>query len=1031
VRPLPASLAVALRGLAERRALTLGSVLVAAIAVAAAVVGPTYLTAASSSLVQERLASAPALTTGLSWRFEPVRRALDDPAAVLAEAVAVAAEQADGFAPPLGQLTTRGLRVLHPEDQEAGYRSIRLMSPLDGCERLVVEGSCPEAPDEVLVSDVDAHPGAYRIGGTARGPAGMVFTVVGSYRPRDPERLWFDVGRLASLPPAPATMTSEARPFTPGPFVVITEVFAELPADSWWADVDRRLDVRSDLTVDDARTLAGVAEAAAAAAPVAGATGDLAPAANVGLVDVVAGVDDELATARRTVLPAAASLTLICLLLLLRLTGEGADVRRPELALLSLRGWSRRRAWLFALAEPVLVLLIALPLGVAAGWAATWALARWWLRPGLPVALEGAAVATVGLVLLAGLLTAVAAVWQVLRLPLHGHLQGIRRPVATGRPLLALQVLLVVLTLAACAPLVTAERRTPGVLDLLLPVLLAVVAGLLAARLTLVAAAGLVRRGTGSTRPGVFVALRRLARRREGTLVVLPLSAALAVAVFAVSISGAAAAWRTSAAASEVGAGQRFTNQLPLLENLAATRTADPDGRWLMAASVVTLPSEEPVTVVDVERLPAVAEWPRSWLDGTGATGVSRLLGAQRPPVQVAGTELEVQVDAALESPDSLTLTLLLQGPDGRVDELWLPLRATGEQTLAGTAEECADGCVLTGMRVAGVAGVTAHLAGELRVADITVDGDPVDAALDDPAAWRPPVPGGSAATLEVEAADAGLLLRVDTGDGTGTAHVHTTDVPLRRPVLVAPGARLTDTGDGPTVRGAAVEGELPVSVAGRTAAVPLLGDDGVLMDVQAFTREEFAENELAVQSYVLARTGTPQRVLDDLAAAGAVAGPPLTLAERVEHYEGDAYALSLRLYGVVAAVLVLLALLSVVVHLVVGLPARRRDAASLRVVGVARGTVVRAAAIELTVVLGVASVAGVLGGFVGGALVTRTMVLGPPDVGLPAVGTASDPRVLAVFAAGSLLVLLVVGIAVARAAVRGARVATLRRAGG
>ena len=58
---------------------------------------------------------------------------------------------------------------------------------------------------------------------------------------------------------------------------------------------------------------------------------------------------------------------LVALALLSRLTTAAGDLRVPDLALASLRGANRPRVWLLAVAEPVLLVVIALPLGVAAG----------------------------------------------------------------------------------------------------------------------------------------------------------------------------------------------------------------------------------------------------------------------------------------------------------------------------------------------------------------------------------------------------------------------------------------------------------------------------------------------------------------------------------------------------------------------------------------------------------------------------------------------------------------------------------------
>ena len=141
-----------------------------------------------------------------------------------------------------------------------------------------------------------------------------------------------------------------------------------------------------------------------------------------------------------------------------------------------------------------------------------------------------------------------------------------------------------------------------------------------------------------------------------------------------------------------------------------------------------------------------------------------------------------------------------------------------------------------------------------------------------------------------------------------------------------------------------------------------------------------------------------------------------------------DAFALALRLYTVVTVLVVLLALAGLAANLAVQLPSRRRDAASLRVVGVTRRSVMVGVVIEFLVVIGAAALAGVAAGALAQYVVVKTVTLGFAD-------TALTPRVLPSFHLSSgirlsvlvMLVLFVVGTAFALLTVRGARTSTLR----
>jgi predicted lysophospholipase L1 biosynthesis ABC-type transport system permease subunit len=130
----------------------------------------------------------------------------------------------------------------------------------------------------------------------------------------------------------------------------------------------------------------------------------------------------------------------------------------------------------------------------------------------------------------------------------------------------------------------------------------------------------------------------------------------------------------------------------------------------------------------------------------------------------------------------------------------------------------------------------------------------------------------------------------------------------------------------------------------------------------------------------------------------------------------------------VVTVLVVLLALAGLVANLAVQLPSRRRDAASLRVVGVRRRYVMAAVVIEFLVVIGAAALAGVAAGALAQYVVVKTVTLGFAD-------TALTPRVLPSFHLSSglrlsvlvMVVLFVVSVAFALITVRGARTSTLR----
>src|SRR5262249_21707420 len=144
-------------------------------------------------------------------------------------------------------------------------------------------------------------------------------------------------------------------------------------------------------------------------------------------------IDANRQTARNTVVPAVVSVVLVALALLVRLLGAATDQRRDELALGGLRGMSRRQRWVFGLAEPLTVVRVSVPGGIAPGDGSGLLLVRAWLAPGIPVQLGGASLAAAALIALAAVAGTIVTVGRALAETLASGLAGVRRPAATSR----------------------------------------------------------------------------------------------------------------------------------------------------------------------------------------------------------------------------------------------------------------------------------------------------------------------------------------------------------------------------------------------------------------------------------------------------------------------------------------------------------------------------------------------------------------------------------------------------------------------
>jgi hypothetical protein len=251
-------------------------------------------------------------------------------------------------------------------------------------------------------------------------------------------------------------------------------------------------------------------------------------------------------------------------------------------------------------------------------------------------------------------------------------------------------------------------------------------------------------------------------------------------------------------------------------------------------------------------------------------------------------------------------------------------------------------------------------------------------------------------------------------------AGIGPTDVPAVVPVLY--GRLAAEHHQLPT----GASGLFKVAPAGAAAeSLPFRGPSGTLIDFTAFVRSASLDNSDTLV-YIWARNDTPQAILDALSARGL--SHPTSEVQTKHVLDQDAFALALRLYVVITALVILLALAGLAANLAVQLPARRRDAASLRVVGVKRRAVMVGVVAEFVVVLGAAALAGVAAGGIAQYVVVRTVTLGFVDSSLV-------PRVVPSFDVGSavtlsavVLVLLVVAAAgFAFLTVRGARTSSLR----
>ena len=1013
---------IALRGLVARRVLTAGSLLLTVIAVASAVVGPIYQRAAAQSFMVTKLASELDVFTGTSFVYQPAAGTAP------ARALRHATHQADdvmgtGYLPAHGILEARTptLPIWTPEGAIITFDSVE-----GQCEHVLLRGRCPTRAGEVALLVSDAKKIGVRTGATLH-PWGddRTLHVVGTYLPpsaADDVHYWFDLGRLSSQPEIPPTINKPGVPYQPAPFLTTADAMGGPLVPDYHVLADKRIVVTPNLTVAALQDVADrIAKITKDSLLTNGRVRDMRLVPGNALPQEAAKIIHRREVSRSTVSPAVASLILVALVLLLRLMSAALGLRQAELALASLRGYSRRSLWVLGLVEPLLVIAIATPLGLVTGYAAARGLAQAWLVDGLDVPFGAESALAVAAVVVVASAVAAVVVRNALSEPLSTQIQGATRPKPPSRWVLIGQLALVA---AAVATAATGLGRTragaPDAADLLLPILLAVAAGLVSG-LTARTLAGWWVRLTGRRRGlWAYVASRTVHRRREGTLVALPLTAAVAVAVFAYGVYGAAATWRASDAATEVGAAEAYDTSLSLGQAVALTHRIDPDGRWLMALGVDYPVQGDPRVVVDAPRLARVASWPSSWVPGETAQTVAHQIGAG-PSVVLSGRRLSLTVDNGVRGTyPTLGIVMSLLDDDGNPVDVTLGPFPRGTSTHGARLPGCARGCVVQALHFGGPTALTETMRGSATLTDARVDGRPVSMVDRGWRTLRSLATPHSSVQGQPRTAGGGLRVSFHRAPTGADASVSPDDVPAVLPVLRGRISRETTS-----IPSGAQDVTLPVRPVATAESMPYLGPAGMMLDWTVFARSVSTVTG-STTVVVLARGDTPASVVSELNSAGL--SSPRTEAAARAVLGQDAFALALKLYIVVTILVVLLALAGLGANLAVQMPARRRDAASLRVVGTRKRSIVGAVIAEFVMVLGAAALAGVAAGGLAQLIVVRTVVLGFAD-------DERTPRVLPSFsladagllALATVVLLGLVGVLVASATVRGARTSSLR----
>jgi hypothetical protein len=1077
---------VLLAGLWARRGLNAATLLVSVVAVTAAVLGPMYGREASEHLVDTRIAARPPYTVGLTYAVQamptgttprlpghgsrgwvpPSPTSLMDKADRMVRGPGVATywqHPVRWLRDPGGSLKRGEFVFDTPLYWRAGM-----------CRLAEVEGTCPTKPGDVLVQRTMAkvlgveHGGSITLdytehymkmsmsGGTGKleeveKPVKRTFHVVGTYTIADPgSPEWFDLSRFTGIDNlVPIPSRSGANPMAPA----LLTAPATMTSETFAGGVDRAIDPRTvDLATLDAADRSAQAFMDRA---LSNATAD-----QTGMLDLASLVKEihaEHALLFRVTVAALAPFVVLALLLIFALVSAAAQVRRPYVSLAKLRGHSRTQVLAFAVAEPFLVVLLAVPVGVALAVASAHVVAREWLTPGIPVRMDLTTWTSLAAVALSSLVATLLAAMAVIREPLAKALKASVGARPASRTSLVLRSAVVAVAVASVAQLLTSGDQSSQLLALLAPMFVALAVAVAGAALLRKAGSWWVgRTAAAGSAPG-FLAARRLARRQDLANLMVPLLLAVSVITFAASASAVSGDWRVSRAKAAVGAPASYLASASPGRLLRLTHQVDPSGKHLAAAVVDNSGSgAERRLFVDAPRLGAVAAWDDSWSDVPLSTLARRLSAGLGKRLTFQGGRVAVSVDdvhlrSATHEPSYLWLQYLDDQGEERDVELGR-LRNGAAATLSATVGGCARSCDVQQLYLTGGAQAVSDVDGRLTLTRVAVDGRTVDWGLTRGDGWRParPFPVSLVDTPVVpDAAADGLHLKVYLGQLPAGADAD--------PTMVAGYARITpgssadvtpvvltrttrtrtaDVGGAGTalsyphgvVQGTGVSGEtMPARVVARVRSLPLLGDEGEMADLETSLVEFEPPVGAVVVTELWTTAGTPASMLAKIRDAGVELTPIGTVDSRLHELRRDAFTLGLRLYLLVGLATLLLAVFGVFASAVLQSRWRSYEVASLRVVGVSQRSLVRASVLEYAAMLGLAVLLGVGASWLSLRLVLPSLSLGNADPHEPAPVFPVHWLILGGVGGALFCLALLIAVVVSRRTTRLGRPSTLR----
>ncbi len=1039
-----------LRGLRWRRGFSAAVLLVGMISAAVAAIGPLYARASSESTLTDELHSAGS-RSGLAFTSTTL---ISDAQGVRdANRQLARARNTHGYGAPIGGesslITLRGARNQGSSPSTMVWR--------DGqCRHLIItHGRCVQGQREALVPDAALGSDTrWRIGdtlvvrqgiaapdGVVDGPKLSQVRIVGTYRPRDyTEAFWFDHPYFQSdLGPAVDSAVKVGldavfvvpSAFVPQPNPELNAALHSYRPPQKVVDVDFPL-VPSRIRLHDVSRLRSDVAALSRQFP-RDANPPTHPQLRTSLASVLHDAARDKEQVQNATLVVVLELAALSLLVLFQVVGGAVEARGDEIALAKLRGLRPRRTVLFALREPVGLLLVAAPLGLLLALLVTHLLAGSALVAGTPVALTSTTWLALAAAFAGSALAAASASAKTVTRPVLEQWRNTSAARPGRRWLFALDLLIAALAVATVVALRTSDHSRPRAVFLVAPALIVFAVALVGVRLLPRLGRRGVRRTRASKQIAMFLALRQTVRRAGGLRLATLLAVAAGLATFAICGEAVAQANRTARAHTELGTARVVDVQFEQGHDpQSIVDRVDPQQKWAMAAATWTPdggPSNGATIVgrllgVEPGRLPSAMYRVRGQLSPDRLA--ERINAPDFRPAPFRGTRLRVQLDVRALSGDRPTVELGVRKGNTSATATATAALAPGAGTYVAKVD-CAQGCDFTGVTFNRTITARDTISGTVVVTGVAADDGhgytAVGARLHERAAWRADQIGvGSATTIGTD--PAGLLASFRSSGGSSPV-LDFADSPTLVPVAATPQSTTAAQAHGAVYdyTGAHIN----YLVTERASPLPAVLNTGAMADL-AYLRTRLPNFDRESAWTVWLGPHAPSDAIARLEHAGLLVQHQDSAAARVAQLGRQGPALGLLLLLVCAIAAAVLAVGGTAVALLSDARRRSFEMAALRVVGVPQRTLRRSAVAEQALLLGAAIVLGLPSGYAAAALVLPVV----PEFSdpTPVVLRYSPPVLLALACAAAFGILLwLTALVAGRALARGAVPARLREA--